>query len=194
MRIVLLDSGLELVPPEMNYKGNSLLDINYHYRSMKRLRDWYKRGRPDIVHFSLLQLLSWPTFSGEIYVHTFDGKVIYVDRKTRIPKSQARFNSLIVQLLKYGKVPTKGEPLMVVTSYRLNDVINQPFLLFDERGDLTFNSELCGNVSVGIGAFQRGEFSDEVLSIPHKKISVSKSKIETFQVVCNILQKCFPLE
>ncbi|MFL6479625.1 MAG: ribosome biogenesis protein, partial [Nitrososphaera sp.] len=39
-----------------------LLDRSYHHAAMKRLPDSLKRGRPDIVHFALMEALSTPLF------------------------------------------------------------------------------------------------------------------------------------
>ena len=41
-----------------------LLDISYHQKAMveQNLRKWWKRGRPDIVHFDLVEALSTPLF------------------------------------------------------------------------------------------------------------------------------------
>ena len=62
---------LELVPKELQ-KHNSvissarrfnkkpaeiLLDISWHFAAMKGIKNEIKRGRPDLVHFSLLELV-----------------------------------------------------------------------------------------------------------------------------------------
>ena len=60
MHLVLADSELELVPKKIIkhpavVKGKSkILDVSLHHTAMKILKDWRRRGRPDIVHFFLL--------------------------------------------------------------------------------------------------------------------------------------------
>ncbi|MDQ3726759.1 MAG: ribosome biogenesis protein, partial [Thermoproteota archaeon] len=50
-----------------------ILDRSYHHAAMKRLPYSWKRGRPDIVHFALMEALSTPLFMNmmlRVYVHT----------------------------------------------------------------------------------------------------------------------------
>ena len=119
LHICLVESGLELVPKEISKhplirryakkRGKKpskvLLDISFHYHAMKNLKDFNKRGRPDIVHFCLLEALGSPLNKMallRIYVHTYDGKVVFIDPSTRIPKNYIRFVGLMEQLLDKG--------------------------------------------------------------------------------------------
>ena len=87
IRLILAESSIELVPRDIighpsvlktaKRRGKKpteiLLDISLHYHAMKKLRDRHKRGRPDIVHVSLLEALSSPlNLEGklEVIVHT----------------------------------------------------------------------------------------------------------------------------
>ncbi|TLY05395.1 MAG: ribosome biogenesis protein, partial [Thaumarchaeota archaeon] len=64
LSLVITESALELVPPELQ-KHNSvlasaqrlnkkpseiLLDISWHFAAMKGIENEIKRGRPDLVH------------------------------------------------------------------------------------------------------------------------------------------------
>jgi rRNA small subunit pseudouridine methyltransferase Nep1 len=74
---------------------------------MKKLQNNAKRGRPDIVHFALMEALSTPLFIENklrVYVHTTNDKIIAVADSLRIPKSYVRFEGLMVKLFKDGSV------------------------------------------------------------------------------------------
>jgi len=85
--IILVESSLELIPAELsNHQSvlayskkfkknisNTLLDNSWHFGAMKGLENEIKRGRPDIVHLTLLSICTSPAF--------YENKV----RKTTIP-------------------------------------------------------------------------------------------------------------
>ncbi|MEM4363521.1 MAG: hypothetical protein QXT90_05715, partial [Candidatus Caldarchaeum sp.] len=72
--LLLVEAAVETVPEEIQNhpavlkdagrRGKKpsqvLLDRSYHHWAMKTLKDGQKRGRPDIVHFSLLEALGSP--------------------------------------------------------------------------------------------------------------------------------------
>ena len=74
--IILAESSLELIPPELsNHQSvlayskkfkknisNTLLDNSWHFGAMKGLENEIKRGRPDIVHLTLLSICTSPAF------------------------------------------------------------------------------------------------------------------------------------
>ena len=65
---------------------------------MKGIQDENKRGRPDIVHFSMLEACSIPLYFEKkltIYIHTLNDKVIKVGDDIHLPKSFHRFAGLI---------------------------------------------------------------------------------------------------
>ncbi|MEM4586704.1 MAG: 16S rRNA methyltransferase, partial [Desulfurococcaceae archaeon] len=115
LHIALVESALETVPKEIidhpavvknaRRRGKKpwevLLDVSLHYHAMKNLKDWFKRGRPDIVHVTLLEALESPlNRSGllEIYIHTYGDYVLFIDPETRIPRNYNRFVGLIEQV------------------------------------------------------------------------------------------------
>lgn len=65
LNVILADSELELIPKKLwNHPvikkfvkkrkkdvRYTLLDSSYHHKAMKNLKENYRRGRPDIVHF-----------------------------------------------------------------------------------------------------------------------------------------------
>ncbi len=74
--LVIAESSLELVPKKIQTHSSVLshceklgkkpseilLDNSWHFAAMKGIKDEIKRGRPDLVHFSLLEACSIPIF------------------------------------------------------------------------------------------------------------------------------------
>ncbi|ABP94922.1 Suppressor Mra1 [Metallosphaera sedula] len=206
MDIILLESSLELVPPEIRDHpsvvknaerqgkdpSHVLLDVSLHYHAMRNLPHKEKRGRPDIVHTALLVTLTDPDFRGNLYIHTLDSKVIRVSREMRPPKNYSRFVGLMEQLLVYGKVPLKDEPLMEITSLSLSDLVrDRGLILLDERGTRVARTALCDrNEFIGIGAFPHGDFSIETKTLSKGSFSISQNVLETQNVLCRLISAC----
>ena len=111
-----------LKPSEM------LLDRSYHHAAMKRLPDSWKRGRPDIVHYALMEALSTPLFLKgmlKVYVHTANDKVITIADNLRVPKSYFRFEGLMVSLFRDGAVKSdEGAVLMELADGTFSSLVN----------------------------------------------------------------------
>ena len=93
LTIILAESSLELIPENMynhpavtsyskKFKkdpANTLLDNSWHFAAMKGIKNEIKRGRPDLVHLTLLSICTTPAFYEkkiQVYVHTVNNKVI----------------------------------------------------------------------------------------------------------------------
>src|ERR1700733_1295192 len=93
--IILEESSLELVPKQFWSQEScrmaetrfgvspqlQILDDNYHHKIVTSIPDSEKRGRPDIVHFALLDIVSTPAYqNGQIrpIIHTINGSVIVI--------------------------------------------------------------------------------------------------------------------
>ncbi len=115
LSLILAESSLELVPKELQNHNSVishskklgkkpseiLLDNSWHYGAMKGIKNEIKRGRPDLVHFSLLEATSIPLYYEKkisIYVHTIDDKLIFIGDDVRLPMSYHRFVGLIEKL------------------------------------------------------------------------------------------------
>ncbi|QIW24923.1 16S rRNA methyltransferase [Sulfolobus sp. S-194] len=210
INLILLDSSLELVPKEIashpavirnakkrNKKPeHTILDISLHYHAMKKLPNWRKRGRPDIIHLALLMFLTEKTpIKGEVYIHTIDGKIVYVNSDMRPPKNYNRFIGLAEQLLLHGQVPiNNANPLMKILNIKLTDLKSKYKIgILSEDGKKVTPEELCNlgeNWLLGVGAFPHGDFSEEIKSVADEYFSISNYKLETHQVICRIISAC----
>ncbi|MCQ5376488.1 MAG: 16S rRNA methyltransferase [Candidatus Methanomethylicia archaeon] len=207
--IVIAEAALETVPPELlshpsvkklaERKGKlpeeTLLDISYHYAAMKDLRDWDRRGRPDITYITLLNLLERPLNKEgllKVYVHTIGNFVIDISPEINLPKNYSRFLGLVEQLFQTGNVPPRGKPLMVLKKGRLEDVVKNvghtKVVFLTEKGKAAKSSYFRGLVDGGgspmfvIGGFQRGEFSRDNLSLADDKVSVYSKPLDAWIV------------
>uniref|UniRef100_A0A7J3UZN5 Ribosomal RNA small subunit methyltransferase Nep1 n=1 Tax=Candidatus Methanosuratincola petrocarbonis (ex Vanwonterghem et al. 2016) TaxID=1867261 RepID=A0A7J3UZN5_9CREN len=205
--VIIGEAALETVPREIanhpsvtrlaERKGKkpeeTLLDISFHYAAMKGLRDWERRGRPDITFLTLLDLLERPLNKEgqlQVYVHTINNFVIWVDPEINMPRNYTRFVGLMEQLFSTGRVPPKGKPLMVLKKGNIRDVINgvehSKVVFLTERGRKvkleTYFSKLVRQEKpiLVIGGFQRGEFTD--LSLADEQISVYKKPLDAWIV------------
>jgi rRNA small subunit pseudouridine methyltransferase Nep1 len=215
--LILAESSLETVPKEIAShpsvrrwaarRGKSpletLLDISIHYHAMRSLPNREKRGRPDIVHVSLLEALSSPlNLEGRlrVVVHTIGDYVLFVDSKTRIPRNYMRFVGLIEQAFKYGRVPPDSEkPLIEVVALSFPKLLQElgvdGIVLLDERGVREKPETVCSKaleegLPIVIGGFQRGDFSPVVKSYAKYTYSIYRKPLDTWVVVSRVLSGC----
>ncbi|MFH0972293.1 MAG: hypothetical protein V1835_07065 [Candidatus Micrarchaeota archaeon] len=118
--IVFSETALELIPLGLQTNGiitdeakkrhlkpgQMILDSNKHFLPMKGLQNFEKRGRPDIIHFSLLTALeSIANKQGmieSVFVHTQNNDLLEISPKTRLPRIYNRFVGIMEQVL-FGK-------------------------------------------------------------------------------------------
>ena len=215
LKIVIAESALELIPKSLwnnpvilksakkrgKKPSEMLLDVSIHYQAMKELPDRFKRGRPDIIHITLLNLLESPLNKEgllHVYVHTYNDLVIFIRPDIRLPKNYNRFVGLMEQLLVEGKVPPDTEtPLMYVKNLKLKDLIRsldvEQTILLDEKGKYMRLRDIANKIFekrsvVIIGGFQEGEFSDETYNLADEIISIYNKPLTTWIVASRIVE------
>jgi len=178
-----------------------LLDRSYHHAAMVASReDFSRRGRPDIVHLSLLLALdSLVNRRGRlrIFVHTVNDFVVNVSPTVRIPRNYTRFVGLMEQLLAHGRVPPEGEPLLWTERSSLGGLLRSigpsKVIGLSSSGRSVAISELAQklalepNPAIVIGGFPRGSFSERVLSCLQELLSIYGEGLETWTVVAMVL-------
>ncbi|MFB0560715.1 MAG: 16S rRNA methyltransferase [Candidatus Lokiarchaeia archaeon] len=214
LTLILAESSLETIPTKtrkyaltktQNRKGKKrdkiILDVSLHGQIMQKLPNREKRGRPDIIHLSLLAALGTPLNKNgflQIFVHTIQDMVIKINPKTRLPKNYNRFKGLMEQLYELGKVPPEGPPLLTIEKMTLKNLIKNlnpsETVLFTEQGTPSKLKSIMNecakqkNPVVIIGGFPHGDFSPETLKISDKKISIYPEPLDTWIVVSRVLQ------
>ncbi|MBE44476.1 MAG: ribosome biogenesis protein [Thaumarchaeota archaeon] len=212
LSLILAEAALETVPKVIvnhisvlkhaNKKGKSgqeiLLDRSYHHRAMNKLEDAGKRGRPDLVHFALLEAMSTPLYQKgmlEIYVHTIIDKVIFFHGNIRLPKSYFRFEGLMEELFKYRQVTSDTELLMEVKDISFIDLLNiiKPLHVIgmSQSGIKLSVEEVARRHQdksvLVIGGFPHNHFSSKVYSKLDNVYSINEYGLEANVVIARVL-------
>lgn len=171
---------------------------------MKRLPDSLKRGRPDIVHFALMEALSTPLFMNRmlrVYVHTINDKIIAIADNLRIPKSYFRFERLMMGLFRDNVIKSnEGTILMELSDGTFADLIDmiKPDIVIglSTVGVQSKAQKVVENVlsvdhsSLVVGGFAKGHFSENVTRSIGPTYSISNVALETHVVIARILYEC----
>lgn len=177
-----------------------LLDRSLHHSAMKDLKQSLKRGRPDIVHFALLEALGSPLNKESklhIYVHTFKNYVISVNPKTRLPRSYSQFLGLMEQLFQAGRVPPKGEALLSIEHKTLSQLIREvkpsQVIAFSRIGVRKTLEETVHGLSgekrpaVFVGGFPHGHFANSTVKLADEVVCIDPEMLETWTVVSRLV-------
>ncbi|MFH0850557.1 MAG: 16S rRNA methyltransferase [Candidatus Bathyarchaeota archaeon] len=215
LHLVFVETALELVPPEIqrhpsvrrNAKRRgkrpeeTLLDRSLHHFAMDRLPDNEKRGRPDIIHFCLLEAMGSPLNRAgllRVWVSTIDGRLVEVDPSTRPPRDFNRFKSLMEQLLLDGRAPPGGEkPLLVLRDMGLRELVEEvkptrvvALTSHGQPGSFeTVGKALAGEEApmVLIGAYPSGAMSGKTTAVADQRVSVYPESLEAWTVTSRVL-------
>ena len=210
--LILSESALELVPYELEehpsvvshakklgkYPSDILLDNSWHFAAMKGIKNEIKRGRPDLVHFSILEATTIPLYYQNklnLFVHTIDNKVIRFGKNVHIPKSYHRFQGVIEKLFQEKKIISKNELLLDMKKQTFSELIKEinpsNVIGFSTEGELSsyqkIASEIPDNSCIVLGGFQKGHFSDSVQNEITNLYSVGNESFEAHVVTSRIL-------
>jgi rRNA small subunit pseudouridine methyltransferase Nep1 len=213
--LVLSESSLELVPYELQdhpsvisharklgkYSSEILLDNSWHFAAMKGLENEMKRGRPDLVHFSILEATTIPLYLQnkiKIYIHTVDDKVIYFGQNVHIPKSYHRFEGVIEKLYQEKKITANNEVLLEIKEKTFSELLDEikpsKVIGFSTKGEPGSYEKIAANLSddscIVIGGFQKGHFSDFVENKITEMYSIGDESFEGHVVIARLLYEC----
>jgi len=214
LTLVLAESALETVPEELwshpsvrrcsklhrKHQRFLLLDRSYHHAAMKRLEQNVKRGRPDIVHFALLEALGSPLNKEgllHVYVHTFNDYAITVNPGARLPRNYSRFVGLMEQLFEFGRVPPKGTALLSLKRRTLTQLLREIgpsyTVAFSRIGKSQTLEETVSRLSkqkkpaVLVGGFPHGHFSKATLELADEVVCLDPDMLETWTVASRVI-------
>ncbi len=217
LTLVIAEAALELVPRELHrhpsvrahakrkgkQPGEIILDRTYHHAAMRQLKGFPepdRRGRPDIVHFSLLEALGSPlNLSGQLrcYVQTWQEKMIMIDPKVRLPRNYDRFVGLVEQLFAVGAVPENGPALLTLRYEKLADLLREnkasPVILLSRAGRTETMEVIVKilsqepNPTVLVGGFPHGRFTRETMSLAKETISIDRDPLEAWTVISRLV-------
>ena len=95
---------------------------------MKGIKNEMKRGRPDLVHFSILEATTIPLYlqnKMKLFVHTIDDKVIYFGQNVHVPKSYHRFEGLIEKLYQEKKIIADNDVLLEIKEKKFSELLDE---------------------------------------------------------------------
>lgn len=210
LSVVVAEAALELVPIEIqkthavrNDAGRRgvepsrmLLDRSFHHSAMAGLRDSHKRGRPDLVHMTLLSLTSSPLYADgglKVFVHTYNDLVLEVKEKTRLPKNYLRFRGLMEKVL----VSVDGEGLIKTHRATFKQLVRMiqpdwvcgmsiqgvPTRLDELRKTLVAKRSPC----VVIGGFPHGHFSSHILEELDSLVRIDSRPLDAHVVAARLV-------
>ena len=207
---VLAESALELVPKEIRRQpavasdakrrqkdpSEILLDRSFHHSAMAKLKDSEKRGRPDLVHITLLDVMGTPLYldgSVRVFVHTYDDVVLEIAEKTRIPKNYLRFRGLMEKVL----VERPKQGLIKVHSMGVKELVrmisSDEMIGLSVQGKMTSLEDLAKRViaaknpSVIVGGFPHGHFSPGTLSVMDQLVRIDARPLEAHVVASRMI-------
>ena len=210
--LIISESALELIPFELEdhpsvishaqklgkYSSEILLDNSWHFAAMKGIKNEIKRGRPDLVHFSILEAITIPLYIQNklnLFVHTIDDKVIYFGKNVHLPKSYHRFEGVIEKLYQEKKIISKNKLLLELKEQTFSELINEinpsKIIGFSTEGKLSSYEKIAAQISdnscIVLGGFQKGHFSDSVQNKITDLYSVGNESFEGHVVTSRIL-------
>ena len=210
--LVLAESSLELVPSKLTHHpsvvsharklgkhaSEILLDNSWHFAAMKGMENELKRGRPDLVHFSILEATTIPLYLKnrlKLYVHTIDDKVISFGQNIRIPRSYHRFSGLVEKLYKEKEISSNDETLLSIQDQTfpelLQEITPSKIIGLSTRGIAqTYEqtaSEIPKDGCVVVGGFQKGHFSNRISDKIDELYSIGDDSFEGHVVVARLL-------
>ena len=167
---------------------------------MKKLRENEKRGRPDIVHFALLEALGSPLNKErllQVYVHTNNDHVITVNPDARLPRNYDRFVGLMEQLFELERVPSKGEILLKRERKTLSQLLEETqtdyIMAFGRNGLPETLEETISRLSekqrlaVIIGGFPHGHFSETTIRLADEVVCIDSDMLETWTLTSRVI-------
>lgn len=226
MNILLIEhASLELVPQRFLNRPEALevkdrfgvapsmqiLDRNLHGKIFSELKGSCreKRGRPDVVHYALLEATSTPLFQEgglRVIIHTITGLAIEVLEGTRPPRTLERFCGVMSKLIS-GRFGEAEKRLFQVNKTKsFEELIGRlevtKVITFTARGTpVRLANFVCKTIGNGreegsniawvVGGFPAGDFEDEVIGSSNKVVSISPRELTAHVVVARL---CYELE
>ncbi len=212
LSLIIAESALETIPKDLqshnsvlasakrlNKKPSEiLLDVSWHFAAMKGIENEIKRGRPDLIHFCLLEACSIPLYFAnelEVFVHTIDDKIILLDKSVRLPKSYHRFAGLIEKLYSENKIEEDGKNLLKIKNMNFRDLIKEikpkQVIGLSSKGVPSSYQQLASEINrdtcIVVGGFAKGQFSENVKKYFDKTMSVDKNPLEAHIIISRVL-------
>lgn len=193
----------KMVEKRFGFPADSqILDDNFHHQIIANLANAHKRGRPDIVHFALLDITSTPAYLEnlvQVIVHTMGNKTIRIKGSVRLPRTYQRFCGVMSKVLS-GKLDAAERQLFEIREHeRITELLHSlgasKVVSLSTEGEsvnlIDFVKDSGKDTAWIIGGFPRGHFSDEVKSHSDRVISISRYSLPGHVVSARL---CYAIE
>ncbi len=215
LTLLFVEASLELVPRKIirhpsvtrNAKREGkrpnevLLDRSLHHHAMLSLPEGEKRGRPDILHFCLLEALGSPlNRTGRLrsMAHTINGDLLDISQELRLPRDCYRFRRLMEQLFIVGRVPPGAEPPLITLSKKSlgevkREIAPSRTIALTSHGKTMKLVDLCRELAaevnplVFLGAYPNGSMREETLAEADEAVSIHSEALEAWVVTSRLL-------
>jgi len=214
LTLIIAEAALEVIPkPLWKYPsiikqsksrgkkpGDLLLDRSYHHFEMLKMKNQKKRGRPDLIHFALLEVTSTPLFLENrlnVCVHTYDDKVIFLGKSVRLPKSYFRFEGLMEHLFKESKIISNDQCLLEILEMDFKKLLNKikaSYVIGLSRCGLSSSFESIADELTHkdkpvlvVGGFPHGHFSENTSRCFTKTSSIGDQSLTANVVIARII-------
>ena len=211
--LIISESALELVPSELKHHSSVisharrlgknpseiLLDNSWHFAAMKGIDNERKRGRPDLVHFSILEATTIPLYLQDkvkLFVHTIDNKVISFGNNVHIPKSYHRFAGVMEKLYREKKIISNHDDILLkIEDKTFSELIDElgpsKIIGYSTNGNKNtyekIATEIIDDTCMVFGGFQKGHFSGLVEDRITDLYSVGDESFEGHVVIARML-------
>ena len=159
-----------------------------------------KRGRPDIIHTTLLFILGSPLNRRgyvDTYIHTINDYVIWINPKTRIPKNYNRFKGLMAKLFLEKEIIANSDTLIKMSKKTITALIKEllcdKIFVLTEKGKQVTTLDLARDIKksttpcIIIGGFPHGDFSSNIYSLGATFVSIYSGSLHTWVVTAKII-------
>jgi rRNA small subunit pseudouridine methyltransferase Nep1 len=207
---IIADAELEIVPERIARErcvlnsararqkspDKMLLDASHHHPAFGKLPDGDRRGRPDIIHLSLLLALDSDINAQgrlKLFVHTRNDDVIAINHETRLPPNYIRFVGLIEQLFEQKVVPSRENALLelrhkVPLELLVNALKPDEIIVLDPEGVETslegeISSSEAKRIVIIMGGFSKGTFTSDLRKLKPKRVSLGTRMMKVWTVM-----------
>lgn len=216
LTLVLAEAELELVPESIKLHrqvqaaarsrdrrpSRSLLDSSVHHEAMRHLPESARRGRPDLVHFSLLLALDSALNQADqlrVVVHTRNDERLALSPDTRLMRNYPRFVGLMEKLFREGVSPNADNPLMVLEQgWTLQRVLEHhatgPIVCFSEAGSpiepstwMEAKVKASRDLTVVLGCFPHGDFHQAPETFANEVVGLGGASLSVWTVEMEVL-------
>lgn len=165
-----------------------LLDRSLHHAAMLKIKDSHKRGRPDLVHNTVLNIVSTPLYIRglvKLYVHTYGNLILDIKEGTRLPKNYLRFRGLIEKHLSERLNTNLVSIYEVGIDALIKEIIKPDIVIgLSTLGKFKQLYELAKTVAAAkvpcllIGGFPHGHFSNSTIEVIDELIKIHEMSLD----------------